>query len=208
MTIELPAITLWEPYATFIVSGLKRIETRNWATHKRGRFAVHAAASRPVDCSPSTHHSAFTPAWRTRRDGDQWVVELLSWDADMAHVLRTIPLHPGKIVGSAVLVDVRRSVQITADDDVEGWQLEADVLGYPTGRTLVSTDEQRIYGDLVGADRVAWLLASTTSSVEACPLCGGSGRADRVTPCPVCAGVGHCQPIPAKGRQGWWTWKP
>lgn len=38
------AITLWEPWATAIARGLKRIETRGWATRYRGPLAIHAAA--------------------------------------------------------------------------------------------------------------------------------------------------------------------
>lgn len=207
-SVQLPAISLWEPYATFIVAGLKKIETRNWSTNKRGRFVIAATASKPVGYSLSTHPVDFHPAWRTRRDGGQWIVELLVWHEGQGHVQLTIPLHPGHIVGSADLVDVRRSVQLSIDDDQLGWALEADVLGYPTGRTIVSSDEARIYGDLIGADRVAWLLDNPAPTTGRCPACNAIGRLDNVTPCPVCAGRGTCQPIPAKGKQGWWTWKP
>lgn len=36
------AITIQEPFATFILKGLKHIETRSWATHYRGPIAIHA----------------------------------------------------------------------------------------------------------------------------------------------------------------------
>lgn len=35
------AISLWPPYASFIVAGLKRIETRSWKTSYRGPIAIH-----------------------------------------------------------------------------------------------------------------------------------------------------------------------
>jgi hypothetical protein len=35
------AISLWPPYASFIVCGLKRIETRSWPTKHRGPIAIH-----------------------------------------------------------------------------------------------------------------------------------------------------------------------
>lgn len=41
------AITLWQPWATLIAIGAKRIETRSWATSYRGPIAIHAAARRP-----------------------------------------------------------------------------------------------------------------------------------------------------------------
>lgn len=37
------AISLWQPWASAIAVGAKRIETRSWATHYRGRIAIHAA---------------------------------------------------------------------------------------------------------------------------------------------------------------------
>lgn len=37
------ALTLCQPWATLIAAGAKRIETRNWAPHYRGRLAIHAA---------------------------------------------------------------------------------------------------------------------------------------------------------------------
>jgi hypothetical protein len=40
-------ITLYEPWASLIAVGAKRIETRSWPTNFRGELAIHAAASFP-----------------------------------------------------------------------------------------------------------------------------------------------------------------
>jgi hypothetical protein len=37
------AISLWQPWASAIALGAKRIETRDWATSYRGPLAIHAA---------------------------------------------------------------------------------------------------------------------------------------------------------------------
>lgn len=37
------AISLWQPFATAIACGSKRIETRHWSTDYRGPLAIHAA---------------------------------------------------------------------------------------------------------------------------------------------------------------------
>lgn len=37
------AITVWQPWASLIVAGMKQYETRGWATKFRGRLAIHAA---------------------------------------------------------------------------------------------------------------------------------------------------------------------
>lgn len=36
-------ISLWQPWASAVALGLKRIETRHWSTNYTGRFAIHAA---------------------------------------------------------------------------------------------------------------------------------------------------------------------
>lgn len=41
------AITIWQPWASLLVSGKKKYETRSWATPYRGPIAIHAA-KRPV----------------------------------------------------------------------------------------------------------------------------------------------------------------
>jgi len=37
------ALSLWQPWASAIALGSKRIETRGWATSYRGPLAIHAA---------------------------------------------------------------------------------------------------------------------------------------------------------------------
>lgn len=37
------ALSLWQPWATAIALGNKRIETRHWSTSYRGPLAIHAA---------------------------------------------------------------------------------------------------------------------------------------------------------------------
>ena len=39
----LKALTLWQPWATLVVHGVKRYETRSWSTSHRGLLAIHAA---------------------------------------------------------------------------------------------------------------------------------------------------------------------
>lgn len=38
-------ITIWQPWASLIVLGHKKIETRGWATKYRGPLLIHAAAN-------------------------------------------------------------------------------------------------------------------------------------------------------------------
>jgi hypothetical protein len=41
------AITIWQPYASLIATGIKQYETRSWQTNYRGELLIHAA-KRPV----------------------------------------------------------------------------------------------------------------------------------------------------------------
>ncbi len=41
------AITLWQPWASLIAQGFKKIETRSWGTNYRGALLIHAA-KRPI----------------------------------------------------------------------------------------------------------------------------------------------------------------
>src|SRR4051812_5435271 len=40
------ALTLWQPWASGVAIGAKRIETRSWPTTYRGHLAIHAAKAR------------------------------------------------------------------------------------------------------------------------------------------------------------------
>lgn len=40
-------ISLWQPWASLIALGSKKIETRHWSTKLRGEIAIHAAKRRP-----------------------------------------------------------------------------------------------------------------------------------------------------------------
>ena len=43
------ALTLTQPWATFVAIGVKRIETRSWSTRYRGPLAIHAAKAMPAE---------------------------------------------------------------------------------------------------------------------------------------------------------------
>ncbi len=40
------ALSLWQPWASLVADGTKRVETRSWRTSHRGPIAIHAAATR------------------------------------------------------------------------------------------------------------------------------------------------------------------
>lgn len=45
------ALSLWQPWATLLASGIKRIETRSWMTTYSGPLLIHAATAMRDDCA-------------------------------------------------------------------------------------------------------------------------------------------------------------
>lgn len=43
------ALTVWQPWASLLVHGVKKHETRSWSTSHRGHLAIHAAKRKPPD---------------------------------------------------------------------------------------------------------------------------------------------------------------
>jgi hypothetical protein len=51
------AISLWQPWATLVAIGAKKIETRSWPTKYRGPLAIHASAERKYIDMRSKHYT-------------------------------------------------------------------------------------------------------------------------------------------------------
>ncbi|MFA7000263.1 MAG: ASCH domain-containing protein [Candidatus Paceibacterota bacterium] len=62
------ALSLWQPWASFMAMGLKKNETRHWATSYRGPLLIHAAKRKPPQdeleffCHILFNHG-FTGGW-------------------------------------------------------------------------------------------------------------------------------------------------
>lgn len=61
MSYEMRALTIWQPWATLLITPTrhtptgrpvyaKKYETRTWATDYRGALAIHAATKKPHEC--------------------------------------------------------------------------------------------------------------------------------------------------------------
>jgi hypothetical protein len=57
------ALSLWEPWASAVVLGIKKIETRSWDTRHHGILLIHAAKHPPEDLPNLLRHlqRAFEP---------------------------------------------------------------------------------------------------------------------------------------------------
>jgi hypothetical protein len=81
------AISLWQPWATAIVVGSKRIETRHWTTKYRGPLAIHAAKR-----------------W------DRQQREFASVEFTLGRLPRRLPF--GAVIATARLVDVQPTEEL------------------------------------------------------------------------------------------------
>ena len=204
------ALTIRQPHATLIALGVKHIETRSSPTTYRGPLAIHAGkAPLPLGGISIGGWLAFNsitdPAYQgprvvnpvTRRTShvpSRAQTPTLLWPRQGPHArLREdnpewsyreyLPL--GAIVATCKLVDC---VPITDRRHMpdRGAQLTINpatgtlyLLGSALSGDMTNVSNQLPYGDFTPG-RWAWLLAD----------------------------IVPCDPIPAKGAQGLWTWQP
>jgi activating signal cointegrator 1 len=183
------AITLWQPWASLVALGVKTIETRSWQTSHRGPLAIHAAAKKPVEdekVGDWTVHEMVNGTWRMFLNDNE--------AKSLADESRPLPL--GAVVATCTLVDCVRiwpDIPMQASWNEPWSQITAGVIGANGQRYLTldtwpgfgSADgryvgDQDPYGDFTPG-RYGWLLAD-------------------IVPLP--------EPVPAKGKQGLWEWKP
>lgn len=177
---SMKALTIRQPWASLIGLGVKTIETRSWTTRYRGTLAIHAGKRPPEpDLRLGPGGPVVAEEWLVDGDGPE-APRLLDLCNELAH-----PLPLGAIVATANLVDVVPMI----DDDVISTApyirlslsgtLALRLQDAPAQRSPLDVSDQAPYGDFAPG-RYAWLLHD----------------------------IQPCEPIPAKGKQGLWTWQP
>lgn len=86
------AISVKQPWASLIISGIKDIENRKWKTNYRGRVLIHASNSTDLDNLPLD--SIFTP---------EQILELKQHYSE--NVLSSFIYPHGLIIGSVEIID-------------------------------------------------------------------------------------------------------
>jgi hypothetical protein len=133
------AVSLWQPWATAIAIGSKRIETRSWPTSYRGPLAIHAAKRCVID-----EMLEFSCSWT-------WCGALRKIGLQMGGEKMLDELLPfGAIVAVCRLVDCRPTDSFT--------QGELDRVRMPDGETLeIYGWTERMMGDF-SLGRFGWVL--------------------------------------------------
>ncbi len=81
-------LSLWQPWASLLILGIKRYETRSWGTDFRGEFGIHAAGYWGRECDDFFRLPQIRAALE-------------------AHGIRQVQDFPfGVVLGTAVLEDV------------------------------------------------------------------------------------------------------
>lgn len=122
------AISLWQPWATAIAIGSKRVETRHWATRYRGPIAIHAAKRCHLG---EMIHISSTWSWCGALNRKMGSNEKL-WEA--------LPF--GAVVAVARIVDCRPTDSFT-QGELDEWRLPEDEVMPPRERW--SDDRPSIY---------------------------------------------------------------
>ena len=115
------ALSLTQPWATLVVTGAKRFETRSWTTKYRGPLLIHAATRFPETATEFAYA--------------EWLIGRLPVTRELVF---------GAIIGRVILKDIHQTEQIASTlTDLErlygdytpgrwAWELEdAEMFGQP-----------------------------------------------------------------------------
>ena len=147
-------LSLWEPWATLMAIGAKRIETRSWATKYRGWMAIHASKG---GLNKGELKSVLD---------DQDIRRALGWkDSWIPFEALCADLKPGHIVAVTRLVDCRPTEDFIPRRGSRG--------GY-TNTCPILTPEEEALGDY-SAGRFGWVTESRFRLPEPIPYKAAQG---------------------------------
>lgn len=165
------ALSLWNPWATLLVSGRKRVETRGWPMHHRGPLLIHAAKKWDIHLQAICLDEPFRqclaefgvpPAPHT------WT------SADMAARKAGWGMGFGAVVGRVDVVDCYRTEQVsTGRYDAPPRRGS----GLPGHRCLVISGTEEAFGDY-SAGRFAFLCENPVRFAQPIPFRGAQGLFD------------------------------
>ncbi len=122
------ALSLYQPWATLVVIGAKRIETRSWRTSYRGAISIHASSSRRNQARLLAYQKPFA-TWLERFE------------------INPMELPFGAIIGTVKLFDCIPITGGVPSLPLEIWDAELEILlgDYSPGRwAWLLMDPQRL----------------------------------------------------------------
>jgi hypothetical protein len=125
------ALTLTEPWATLVVLGLKRFETRSWATKQRRKILIHSAKGMPGWARETVDYEPFAPAL-IHALGVRDVIDVLDMlDARRGHIIggvRVTDCIPSEIAAQQLADDPRELAFGDYSPRRYAWQLDTPVV--------------------------------------------------------------------------------
>jgi hypothetical protein len=100
------ALTLWQPWASLVIFGAKKVETRTWKTKYRGPIAIHAAVSIPSFLGKSREGTAFKAALDVIADKYDWNGSYWPTSKGIAR---------GAVLGIVKLIEIEPTLHVTED---------------------------------------------------------------------------------------------
>lgn len=134
-------LSIQQPWASLIVQGHKKIETRTWATKYRGPLLIHAAQKG----SPAHFELCQQPFFREALKGAR-ITKMKNWGS--------LPF--GAIIGQVNLVGTKPTDEMWAlkfNGPLPGWEDEEGNV-----RNYELTRQERAFGDY-SPGRYGWLLS-------------------------------------------------
>jgi hypothetical protein len=128
------AISLWQPWASCMAAGVKRNETRSWATSYRGPLAIHAAKLWSQDVRDWVSADPFFDILKPR--GSDGRSRSRPW---ITHGDKVVPIPLGAVV---CVVEIYDCVLIREDNAPSG--LEFRLGDYTPGRYMWQTRNPRV----------------------------------------------------------------
>jgi hypothetical protein len=135
-------LSLLQPFASLIVVGAKRIETRPWKTQYRGPLLIHASTRFPKDyreLCQKEYFSDYVPDWKV--------------------------LPRGQVIGRADLVD------FIPTDELEAFFNMPSGLVSVGGKTWRLTKQEHAFGNYT-PNRFGWLLKNPVEFNDPLPAKG------------------------------------
>lgn len=151
------AITLWQPWASLLACGVKKFETRGWATQYRGPIAIHAAMLNPFKAIRPVPTDVV---WEMRQALKN--VGLLNNTSDF----RALPC--GCVIATAELVDCHEIRPCgEGPEEVYIWTTENNIF-------LRTDDPEYLFGDWTPG-RFAWEIKNVKMFPDPIPARGKQG---------------------------------
>ncbi len=141
--MQCKVITLYQPWATLVVLGIKKFETRSWYTNHRGQILIHAALAH------SDIGRALYEGQRVRLYGH----DMGYTDHDLPQLYKRLPF--GCIIGSVNIQSVIPTDQIRKVGNLAS-RLQKQQWGQVKKADF---DRESLLGDL-SPDRFAWELTN------------------------------------------------